>query len=78
MMLKSIDFSPEYFEWGNRIRDWRGFEIYSSKKSILLKRIIWFALSFFSSQKNRLKRRNDLIRYLTTKKIILIAKNKAV
>jgi len=78
MMLKSIDFSPEYFDWGNRITDWKGFEIYSSKKSILLKRGILYALSFFSDKKKRLKRRNDLIRYFTTKKIILIAKNKAL
>jgi 16S rRNA G966 N2-methylase RsmD len=78
MMLKALDFKPTYYDWGNSIQNWKGIEIYSSKKSILLKRVILYLLSLVGSKKTRIKRKNDLIRYYTTKKIILIAKNQSV
>ena len=77
MMLEALDFKFTYYDWGNDIQDWKGVEIYSSKKSILLKRAFLYILSFGGSKKTRKRRRNDLIRYYTTKKVILIAKNQS-
>ena len=77
MMLKSLDFKPKYYDWADTIKDWKGIEIYSSKRSILFKRIVLYLTSFLSSKKIRAKRRKDLVRYYTTKKIILVAKNKS-
>ena len=77
MMLKSLDFEFKYHDWGDDVKDWKGFEIYSSKKSILIKRVFLYATSLIRSKKERIRRRNDLIRYLTTKKVIIFAKNKS-
>lgn len=77
IMLKALDFEFTYYDWGNDIQDWKGIEIYSSKKSILLKRAFLYILSFASSKKTRKRRRNDLVRYYTTKKVILFAKNQS-
>jgi 16S rRNA G966 N2-methylase RsmD len=75
IMLKALDFKFRYYNWENDIRDWKGIEIYSSKKSILVKRALLYILSFVGSKKTKIRRRNDLVRYYTTKKVILIAKN---
>ena len=78
MMLNALDFSVKYYDWSKNIRSWKGIEIYSSKNSILLKRLILYFLSMVGSRKTRTKRKRDLIRYYTTKRITLVAKNKSV
>ena len=78
MMLNALDFKISYFNWEKNIDDWKGLEIYSSKNSILLKRIILYLFSLGASQKIKTKRRNDLVRYYTTKRITLVAKNQSV
>ena len=67
-----------YYDWEKNIHDWNRLEIYSSKKSILLKRIILYMFSLFGSKKTKIKRKNDLIRYYTTKRITLVAKNQSI
>ena len=78
MMLNALDFKIEYFDWEKNVDDWKGLEIYSSKNSILIKRIILYLLSLGSNKKTKTKRRNDLIRYHTTKRITLVAKNQSI
>tara|TARA_B110000495_G_C22932130_1_gene544949 strand:- start:108 stop:920 length:813 start_codon:yes stop_codon:yes gene_type:complete len=77
IMLKALNFEFTYYDWGNDIKDWKGIEIYSSKKSILLKRAFLYLISFIDSKKTRKRRRNDLVRYYTTKKVIVITKNES-
>ena len=78
MMLNALDFKITYYDWEKNIRDWSGLEIYSSKNSILLKRIILYLLSLIGSKKTIIKRKKDLIRYYTTKRITLVAKNQSI
>jgi len=78
MMLGALDFKITYYNWEKNIRDWKGLEIYSSENSILLKRCIMYALSIMRDKKEKEKRRNDLIRYYTTKRITLVAENQSV
>jgi len=77
MMLNALDFKITYYDWEKNIHDWNGLEIYSSKNSILLKRIILYLLSLIGSKKIKIKRKKDLIRYYTTKRITLVAKNQS-
>lgn len=77
MMLNALDFSVKYYDWSKNIQNWEGIEIYSSKNSILFKRMILYLFSMLSSKKTRIKRKKDLIRYYTTKRITLVAKNKS-
>ena len=74
-MLNALDFKITYYDWSKNIQNWKGLEIYSSENSILLKRGLMYALSLMSNKKE--KRRNDLIRYYTTKRITLVAKNQS-
>lgn len=78
MMLNALDFEITYYDWGKNIRDWNGIEIYSSKNSILLKRTILYLLSLIGSKKLKIKRKKDLIRYYTTKRITLVAKSQLI
>ena len=78
MMLNALDFEITYYDWDKNIQNWEKLEIYSSKNSILLKRIILYLFSLFRNNKIRKKRKNDLIRYYTTKRITLVAKNQLV
>ena len=73
MMLNALDFKVTYYNWEENIQDWNGLEIYSSKNSILLKRIFRYLFSLTGD--NKIKRKKDLIRYYTTKRITLVAKN---
>ena len=78
MMLDALDFKITYYNWEKNIQDWKGLEIYSSENSILLKRCIMYALSIMRDKKEKEKRRNDLIRYYTTKRITLVAENQSI
>ena len=78
MMLGDLDFKITYYNWEKNIQDWKGLEIYSSENSILLKRCIMYTLSIMRDKKEKEKRRNDLIRYYTTKRITLVAENQSV
>ena len=77
MMLNALDFKITYYDWSKNIQNWKGLEIYSSENSILLKRGLMYALSLMSNKKEKEKRRNDLIRYYTTKRITLVAENQS-
>tara|TARA_B100000929_G_scaffold97620_2_gene76667 strand:- start:1717 stop:2529 length:813 start_codon:yes stop_codon:yes gene_type:complete len=78
MMLDALDFKITYYNWKKNIQDWNGLEIYSSENSILLKRCIMYGLSLMRDKKEKEKRRNDLVRYCTTKRITLVAENQSV
>ena len=78
MMLNALDFKITYYDWNKNIQDWKGLEIYSSENTILLKRGLMYALSLIKNKKEKEKRRNDLIRYYTTKRITLVAKNQSM
>ena len=78
MMLNALDFKVAYYNWDGNIQDWQDLEIYSSKNSILVKRGIQYLLSMFGSNEEKIKRRNNLARYYTTKRITLVATNKSV
>jgi len=78
IMLNALDFEITYYDWEKNICNWNGIEIYSSKNSILLKRTILYLLSLIGSKKTKIKRKKDLIRYYTTKRITLVAKNQSV
>ena len=78
MMLNALDFKITYYDWNKNIQDWKGLEIYSSENTILLKRGLMYALSLIKNKKEKEKRRNDLIRYYTTKRITLVAENQSM
>lgn len=74
MMLNAINFDYTYFDWSQvHINDWKDLEIYTSKKSILLKKIFNFILSTITNSNKT--SRQDLIRYVTTKRVTILAKN---
>lgn len=77
MMLESVGFDYSYYDWKNSgIKDWKPLEIYSSKKSILLKKAARYALSMLIHSKDKKKiSRQDLVRYATTKRVTLVARN---
>lgn len=78
MMLEALDFKISYYDWEKNIDDWRGIEIYSSNNSIFLKRILKYIFSFGANKKIKTKYRNDLVRYYTTKRVTLVAKNQSI
>lgn len=78
MMLKALDFKISYYDWEKNVNDWNGIEIYSSKNSIFLKRILKYIFSLWSNKKIKTKHRNNLVRYYTIKRITLVAKNQAI
>ena len=76
MMLDAVNFNYEYFDWSKvKINDWGDLEIYTSKNSILLKKIIKYVFSTLVNSNKRKTSRQDLIRYLTTKRVTIVAKN---
>ncbi len=78
MMLEALDFKVSYYDWKKNVENWKGLEIYSSENSILLNRCINYALSLIKNKKEKEKRKKDLIRYYTTKRITLVAENQSI
>ena len=77
-MLEALDFKVSYYDWKKNVENWKGLEIYSSENSILLNRCINYALSLIKNKKEKEKRKKDLIRYYTTKRITLVAENQSI
>ena len=77
MMLKAIGFDFQYYDWRNSgLIKTTGLEEYDSKKSILLKKALRYGISLITDSKPKRKHHlHQLARYITTKRITIVAKN---
>jgi predicted nicotinamide N-methyase len=75
MMLKAIGFDFQYYDWRNSgFIKTESLEEYDLKKSLLLKKALRYSVSLITNSKRKYHK-HQLIRYITTKRVTMVAKN---